>query len=198
MSRFFAPGLALVASLAVASCASAPVSNPSVVQSSVVEASATRPDLVILVSIDGFRPDYLGKGQTAVLDGLAAGGAFGPMRPSFPSVTFPNHYTLVTGLHPDHHGVVGNRFTDAQLGVFSMASKETGFWDQGEPILGLDGEPALGQPGCIQARPDGGVVGTEIDDCDAHSPLTPRVRAKQKGGRIAPTALPAFGHATKF
>lgn len=40
----------------------------------------------------------------------------------------------MTGLHPDHHGVVGNRFTDAQLGVFSMASKETGFWDQGEPI----------------------------------------------------------------
>ena len=56
------------------------------------------------------------------------------MRPSFPSVTFPNHYTLVTGLHPDHHGVVGNRFTDAQLGVFTMASKESGFWDQGEPI----------------------------------------------------------------
>lgn len=137
MSRLPASCLALVAAIAVASCAATPVSNPPASQSSVVSASASqvaRPDLVILVSIDGFSPDYLGKGQTPVLDGLVAEGAFGPMRPSFPSVTFPNHYTLVTGLHPDHHGVVGNRFTDAQLGVFSMASKETGFWDQGEPI----------------------------------------------------------------
>ena len=137
MSRLSTSCLALVAALAVAACAATPVSKQPISQSPVVSASASqpaRPDLAILVSIDGFRPDYLGKGQTPVLDGLAAGGAFGPMRPSFPSVTFPNHYTLVTGLHPDHHGVVGNRFTDAQLGVFSMASKETGFWDQGEPI----------------------------------------------------------------
>lgn len=137
MSRFLISGLALAATLAVASCAAAPVSTASVAQSSVVSAVATqadRPDRVILISIDGFSPDYLGKGATPVLDGLVAGGAFGPMRPSFPSVTFPNHYTLVTGLHPDHHGIVGNRFSDAELGVFTMASKESGFWDQAEPI----------------------------------------------------------------
>ncbi|WP_313008695.1 ectonucleotide pyrophosphatase/phosphodiesterase [Brevundimonas vesicularis] len=133
MSRFVAASLAVAAAFAVASCAGAPqpaLTSPIVEQA----AQTTRPDLVILVSIDGFSPDYLGKGQTPVLDGLVAGGAFGPMRPSFPSVTFPNHYTLVTGLHPDHHGVVGNRFTDTQLGAFTMASKESGFWDQGEPI----------------------------------------------------------------
>ena len=133
MSRFVAASLAVAAAFAVASCAGAP---QSALTSPIVEQAAqtTRPDLVILVSIDGFSPDYLGKGQTPVLDGLVADGAFGPMRPSFPSVTFPNHYTLVTGLHPDHHGVVGNRFTDTQLGAFTMASKESGFWDQGEPI----------------------------------------------------------------
>lgn len=133
MSRFVAASLAVAAAFAVASCAWAPqpaLTSPVVEQA----AQTTRPDLVILVSIDGFSPNYLGKGQTPVLDGLVAGGAFGPMRPSFPSVTFPNHYTLVTGLHPDHHGVVGNRFTDAQLGAFTMASKESGFWEQGEPI----------------------------------------------------------------
>ena len=133
MSRFVAASLAVAAAFAVASCAGAPqpaLTSPIVEQA----AQTTRPDLVILVSIDGFSPDYLGKGQTPVLDGLVADGAFGPMRPSFPSVTFPNHYTLVTGLHPDHHGVVGNRFTDTQLGAFTMASKESGFWDQGEPI----------------------------------------------------------------
>lgn len=93
-----------------------------------------RPAVVILVSIDGFRPDYLNKGSSPVLDGLASGGARGAMTPSFPSVTFPNHYTLVTGLHPDHHGIVANRFTDADLGVFTMSKKETGFWNQAEPI----------------------------------------------------------------
>jgi predicted AlkP superfamily pyrophosphatase or phosphodiesterase len=137
MSRFLTPALALAAALAVASCAGAPASTAPVTQSPVVSAVATqadRPDPVILISIDGFRPDYLGRGATPVMDGLVAGGAFGPMRPSFPSVTFPNHYTLVTGLHPDHHGIVGNRFTDAELGVFTMASKESGFWDQAEPI----------------------------------------------------------------
>ncbi|MCW0045342.1 ectonucleotide pyrophosphatase/phosphodiesterase [Brevundimonas sp. BT-123] len=133
MSRFVAASLAVAAAFAVASCAGAP--QPTLTSPVLEQAKqTTRPDLVILVSIDGFSPDYLGKGQTPVLDGLVAGGAFGPMRPSFPSVTFPNHYTLVTGLHPDHHGVVGNRFTDAQLGAFTMASKESGFWDQGEPI----------------------------------------------------------------
>ncbi|MDO9606881.1 MAG: ectonucleotide pyrophosphatase/phosphodiesterase [Brevundimonas sp.] len=137
MSRFITSALALAAALAVASCAAAPASTAPVAQSPVVSTLATRtdlPDLVILISIDGFRPDCLGQGATPVLDGLVAGGAFGPMRPSFPSVTFPNHYTLVTGLHPDHHGVVANRFTDADLGVFTMASKESGFWDQAEPI----------------------------------------------------------------
>ncbi len=93
-----------------------------------------RPERVILVSIDGFRPDYLGRGATPTLDRLAREGASGPMRPSFPSVTFPNHYTLVTGLHPDHHGIVGNRFIDPELGVFTMARKESGWWDQAEPI----------------------------------------------------------------
>lgn len=133
MSRFVAASLAVAAAFAVASCTGGP--QPALTSPVLEQAKqTTRPDLVILVAIDGFSPDYLGKGQTPVLDGLVAGGAFGPMRPSFPSVTFPNHYTLVTGLHPDHHGVVGNRFTDAQLGAFTMASKESGFWDQGEPI----------------------------------------------------------------
>ena len=57
--------------------------------------------LVILVGVDGFRPDYLDRGVTPTLSRLRAEGAFAAMRPSFPSVTFPNHYTLVTGLHPD-------------------------------------------------------------------------------------------------
>lgn len=90
--------------------------------------------VTILISIDGFRPDYLERGVTPTLSALAAEGATARMRPSFPTVTFPNHYTLVTGKHPDHHGIVGNSFNDAELGRFTMQSKETGWWDQAEPI----------------------------------------------------------------
>ena len=95
--------------------------------------STPRP-LVILVSIDGFRADYLQRGATPTLSALAADGASGALRPSFPSVTFPNHYTLVTGKHPDHHGIVGNSMVDPELGRFTMASKEAAWWSQAEPI----------------------------------------------------------------
>ena len=93
---------------------------------------------LILVSIDGFRWDYLDRGITP--EPLRARGrvAFAPTRmtPSFPSVTFPNHYTLVTGRYPDHHGIVNNTFEDANIppGVFHMASKDEAWWDQATPI----------------------------------------------------------------
>ncbi|MFN3816993.1 ectonucleotide pyrophosphatase/phosphodiesterase [Brevundimonas sp.] len=94
--------------------------------------------LVILVGVDGFRPDYLDRGVTPTLSGLKAGGAFAAMRPSFPSVTFPNHYTLVTGLHPDRHGIVNNTMVDADLGRFALGNAAAvtngDWWDEGEPI----------------------------------------------------------------
>jgi predicted AlkP superfamily pyrophosphatase or phosphodiesterase len=100
-------------------------------------ATGERP-LVILVGIDGFRPDYLDRGVTPTLSRLRAGGAFAAMRPSFPSVTFPNHYTLVTGLHPDRHGIVNNTMVDAELGRFSLGNAAAvtngDWWDEGEPI----------------------------------------------------------------
>lgn len=72
---------------------------------------------VILIGIDGFRADYLDRGVTPTLSRLAAEGATagGGMKPSFPSVTFPNFYTLVTGLHPDHHGLIYNVMRDPDL-----------------------------------------------------------------------------------
>lgn len=95
-----------------------------------------RAPVTILIGIDGFRPDYLDRGITPVLSALAADGARGTMRPSFPSKTFPNFYTLVTGQRPDRHGIVANRFEDpAHPGErFSMASQEPYWWDQAEPL----------------------------------------------------------------
>lgn len=94
---------------------------------------------VILISVDGLRADYLRRGLTPNISGLAARGVTTKaMRPSFPSVTFPNHYTLVTGLRPDRHGIVNNTMRDAKLGAFSMgirsAVEDGRWWNDAEPI----------------------------------------------------------------
>lgn len=96
--------------------------------------------VTVLISIDGFRPDYLDRGITPRLSKLKAEGVFAPMRPSFPTVTFPNHLTLVTGLRPDHHGIVGNAMIDpARPGqMFSISdpkqSLDPFWWSGAEPI----------------------------------------------------------------
>ncbi len=95
-----------------------------------------RAPVTILVSIDGFRADYLARGITPNLSALAASGVSAAMRPSFPSITFPNHYTLVTGLRPDRNGIVGNRMEDAGRPgkVFTMETDDPFWWTQAEPI----------------------------------------------------------------
>ncbi|KAI4593474.1 hypothetical protein KJ359_009365 [Pestalotiopsis sp. 9143b] len=70
----------------------------------------------LIVSLDGFRADFLQRGLTPRLSAFIKEGVSPPyMNPSFPSVTFPNHYTLATGLYPESHGVVGNSFWDPEL-----------------------------------------------------------------------------------
>ena len=60
------------------------------------------------------------------------------MQPSFPTLTFPNHYTLVTGLRPDHNGIVDNTMFDPRLGRFSLGNRKAvgdgRWWDEGTPI----------------------------------------------------------------
>jgi predicted AlkP superfamily pyrophosphatase or phosphodiesterase len=94
---------------------------------------------LILVSLDGYRADYLDRGHSPALAALAAGGVRARgMRPVFPSLTYPNHYTLVTGLYPDQHGVVNNTMHDPVLGNFSPSNRAANtdgrWWDQAEPI----------------------------------------------------------------
>ncbi|KAH0848886.1 hypothetical protein AYO21_09546 [Fonsecaea monophora] len=67
----------------------------------------------ILISLDGFRADFLNRNITPALNAFIASGVSPKyMLPSFPSVTFPNHFTLVTGLYPESHGIVSNQFWD--------------------------------------------------------------------------------------
>ncbi|UKZ82383.1 hypothetical protein TrVFT333_010171 [Trichoderma virens FT-333] len=70
----------------------------------------------IIISLDGFRADFLQRGLTPRLNAFVKEGVSPKwMHPSFPSVTFPNHYTLATGLYPEAHGIVGNTFWDPEL-----------------------------------------------------------------------------------
>lgn len=70
----------------------------------------------IIISLDGFRADFLQRDLTPTLNGFIATG-ISPrwMLPSFPSVTFPNHYTMATGMYPEAHGIVGNTFWDPDM-----------------------------------------------------------------------------------
>lgn len=73
-------------------------------------------DALILISVDGFRPDYMERGLTPTLARLARRGVTtSAMRPAFPSVTLPNHQTLMTGKSPDAHGVIDNMMVDPAL-----------------------------------------------------------------------------------
>src|SRR6202451_1397816 len=98
---------------------------------------------VILVSLDGFRYDYAKKYHAEHLLALAAQGASAPegMLPSYPSITFPNHYTIVTGLYPEHHGLVANNFIDPASGArYSYTDPQAvtdASWYSGVPLWSL-------------------------------------------------------------
>lgn len=94
---------------------------------------------VVMLSLDGFRWDYAEKVPTPNLDYIAANGVKAKaMIPSFPTKTFPNHYTLATGLYPDHHGIIQNTFyangLQAGYSIGNRAAVENGAFYGGEPI----------------------------------------------------------------
>ncbi|MBI5691912.1 MAG: alkaline phosphatase family protein [Verrucomicrobia bacterium] len=103
--------------------------------------TAARPDPLLLLSLDGFRWDYcdLYPAESPTLRRLRQEGATARgLIPVFPSNTFPNHYSLVTGLYPDRHGIVNNEFFDPAEGrffrYFDPASVRDPRWWGGEPI----------------------------------------------------------------
>lgn len=95
--------------------------------------------IVIMISIDGFRADYMQKLKPPFLSQLSKLGSYAPtMRPSFPTHTFPNHYTLVTGRVPGTHGIVSNKFFDKKRNEFynfmDIKNSNDGSWYMGEPL----------------------------------------------------------------
>jgi len=98
----------------------------------------SEPNYTVIVSLDAFRWDYPTMFDTPWLDSIAKEGVSATMRPSYPSSTFPNHYTLATGLVPDHHGIVNSQFWDSERSVmYSMgdsAIRSKAYYYAGEPI----------------------------------------------------------------
>ena len=119
--------LAALLLLSLAGCATTPP-----------QPAAAAPPPLLLISIDGLRPADVTAEAMPHLSRLADGGVRADgMRPSYPSLTFPNHYTLVTGLRPDRHGIVHNAMHDAALGEFRLSNREAvgdGRWWGGEPV----------------------------------------------------------------
>ena len=94
---------------------------------------------VLLISLDGFRWDYLEKANTPNLDHLVRTGVKArALIPVFPTKTFPNHYTIFTGLYPENHGIIANTMFDPAYGdTFDMSKPEAvrdGRWYDGEPL----------------------------------------------------------------
>lgn len=105
---------------------------------------ARKAHYVVMVSLDGFRWDYAEKWGAPHLLKMAEEGASAPegMLPSYPSLTFPNHYTMVTGLYPEHHGIVDNVFLDPKRGDAEYYYKDhvknsDGSWYGGVPLWSL-------------------------------------------------------------
>ncbi|MBC6366601.1 ectonucleotide pyrophosphatase/phosphodiesterase [Algoriphagus sp. AK58] len=107
-------------------------------QASIAFSQEKKP-VVILISLDGFRYDYVERFQPENLSRfIAEGTAAKGLIPSFPSKTFPNHYTIATGMLPEHHGLVDNAFYEPfKNQVYTMGNREVvqdGYWYGGIPI----------------------------------------------------------------
>lgn len=109
------------------------------VNCSISYAQNAKGQTTVILSLDGFRWDYPDKTSTPTLHQIAKDGVKAvSLIPCFPSKTFPNHYTIATGLYPDHHGLVNNSFYDRTLGKpYAIGNKEARFDPEfygGEPI----------------------------------------------------------------
>ncbi len=123
----------LFAALALAGGCAAPRAPVAAAPMPVAEARAP---VTILIGIDGARPDYLSPTVTPTLSRLAADGVSASMQPSFPTKTFPNFWTIATGVRPDKSGIVGNKMEDAARPgeTFTMETADPFWWNTAKPI----------------------------------------------------------------
>ncbi|MBQ3071101.1 MAG: alkaline phosphatase family protein [Tidjanibacter sp.] len=117
-----------------------PDNKPNTEQDNNKDEVVSQPDErhVVILSMDAFRHDLASMYDTPTLDSVASVGVYSEIMPVFPSNTFPNHYSMATGLHPDHHGIVNNSFYDKLLrksyAISDAAARENAAFYKGEPI----------------------------------------------------------------
>ena len=149
-SRLALAGLALALGLAVAArpmagqgTGAAPALPVIHVDNGPNSAAAQKAHYVVLVSLDGFRWDYAKRDGATHLLALGKQGVWAPegMLPSYPSQTVPNHFTIVTGLYPEHHGLVANSFLDEttqkRFSIMDASAVTDGSWYSGVPLWSL-------------------------------------------------------------
>jgi predicted AlkP superfamily pyrophosphatase or phosphodiesterase len=155
---------------------------------------------VLLISIDGFRWDYLDRGLTPNLSRLAREGVRAEaLVPVFPTKTFPNHYTIVTGRYPARHGIVSNVVTAPDIGrrlsLFDPESVRDSSFYLAEPIWttaereGRHTAP-LFWPG--SAAPIGGVLPSYALSYDDEMPDTARIGWMLQRLELPPEQRPVF------
>jgi ectonucleotide pyrophosphatase/phosphodiesterase family protein 5 len=94
---------------------------------------------VVLISFDGFRWDYANRGITPNFDYVKENGVHAiSLKPCFPSKTFPNHYSIVTGMYPENHGIIANSFVDPttkeKYSIGDTSEVRKAKWYRGEAI----------------------------------------------------------------
>lgn len=155
---------------------------------------------VVLVSSDGFRHDFAELHGAPTLARMAREGARAErMVPTFPSKTFPNHYTLVTGMHADRHGLVGNEIFDPATGRAYAIGTDSAVtdprWYGGEPAwVGAERQGMLSGvffwPG--SQAPIGGVLPTYVKPYEHEFPAAARVDTVLKWLGLPPERRPHF------
>jgi alkaline phosphatase D len=141
--------LALAAALSALAQQAVPLAggNPALllvhVENGANSIEAQKAHYVVLVSLDGFRWDFAKHDGATHLLALGKKGVWAPegMLPSYPSLTFPNHFSIVTGLYPEHHGLVANSFYDetrkARYSISDPKTVSDGTWYSGVPLWSL-------------------------------------------------------------
>lgn len=161
--------------IVTASCSIAPVDN----------GAGARRDApyLVLVSIDGFRHDYLDRYPTPALQRIAERGVRAKsLRPVWPTLTFPNHYSIATGLYPAEHGIIANDFMSASRDAwYRYKQRDTvqdGRWYGGEPVWVTAERAGLGSAAFYfvgTEAPVNGISPTDWRPFDASVPGEARV-----------------------
>ena len=139
--------------------------------------------IVILISLDGFRHDYVERFQPENLSKFVkVGTAAEALIPSFPTKTFPNHYTIATGMLPEHHGLVDNSFYEPfKDQVYTMGNRDIvqdGYWYGGTPLWVLaenNGIKAVSYFFVGSEAPVQGIRPSEYFDYDGRVPNLTRI-----------------------